>query len=325
MIRILTTAFLALAATSAAAQTPSLRPAVLVAADIVRIGDLVSDVDPSKAEIAIFRAPDLGETGTVRIAAVMEALRPHEIGIVEAQGLLEVSVTRVSRVVGADEIRERVAAIAAERMRILDAASIKITFDGLAPTLHLDPADSGPLMPVRAMFDPRGRFDVVFRSLESQIRVTGTAQETTEAVVLTRALARGEMLRDTDVALERRPKGEVQSDAVRDLAAAVGMALQQMPRVGQVLRSSDLARPQLVKRSEPVMIVYEVPGISLTARGKAEDNGSMGDTVNVMNVQSKRVIQGVVTGPGQITVTSLNPRLVAASESRARTAPTKAE
>ena len=93
------------------------------------------------------------------------------------------------------------------------------------------------------------------------------------------------------------------------------MALQQNVRAGQVIRSTDLARPQLVKRNEPVLIVYEVPGIVLTARGKAEEVGSLGDTVNVLNVQSKRVIQGVVTGPGQVTVTSLTPRIVSAMQS----------
>jgi flagellar basal body P-ring formation protein FlgA len=92
------------------------------------------------------------------------------------------------------------------------------------------------------------------------------------------------------------------------------MALQQTLRVGQVIRSTDLARPQLVKRNETVLIIYEVPGIVLTARGKAEEVGSLGDTVNVLNVQSKRVIQGVVTGPGQITVTSLTPRIVSAAQ-----------
>lgn len=326
MTRFLTAAFIALTTTSAAAQAPSLRPTVLVATELVRIGDLVSDVAPEKADIAVFRAPDLGETGIVRIATVMDALRPHDIAGIEAQGLSEVSVTRASRIIGGDEIRERIAAMVAERLRLSDATSVTVTFDGQAPTLHLDPADSAPLLPARATFDPRGsRFDIVFRSADSQIRVTGTAQETHQAAVLTRAVARGEVLRDSDVALERRPKHEVQADAVRDPAAAIGMALQHTLRPGQVIRSTDLTRPQLVKRAEPVMIVYEVPGISLTARGKAEENGSLGDTVNVLNVQSKRVIQAVVSGPGRVTVTSLNPRVVAATENRARTAATKAE
>lgn len=322
-------AFIVLAATAASAQTLSLRPTVLVAGELVRIGDLVAGVSPEKAGIAVFRAPDLGETGSVQVAAVIAALQPHDITGVEAQGLLEVSVTCASRVIGANEIKQRIASMAAERLRISDAGSIAITLDGPMPTLHLDP-ESGPLIPVRASFDPRGnRFDIVFRSGNSQLRLTGSAQETQEAVVVTRPMTRGDVLRDSDVALERRPKNEVQADAVRDPAAAIGMALQQTLRQGQMIRNNDLTRPQLVKRGEPIMIVYEVPGISLTARGKAEENGSLGDTVNVLNVQSKRVIQAVVSGPSQVTVVSLNPR-VAAMESRAAanqvvTAPTKAE
>jgi flagella basal body P-ring formation protein FlgA len=324
-------AFIAIATSAASAQTLSLRPTVLVAGDLVRIGDLVADVSPEKAGIAVFRAPDLGDTGSVQVAAVIAALRPHEITEIEAQGLSEISVTRASRVIGANEIKERIATIVAERLRVSDSASIAVTLDGPAPTLHLDPAESGPLVPVRAIFDTRGnRFEIVFRSGDSQLRLTGNAQETSEAVVVTRPMKRGEVLRDSDVAFERRPKGEIQADAVRDRPAAIGMALQQALRQGQVIRNNDLTRPQLIKRSEPVMIIYEVPGISLTARGKAEENGSLGDTVNVLNVQSKRVIQAVVSGPGQVTATSLNPRVGAAMENRAAanqlvTAPTKAE
>ena len=40
-------------------------------------------------------------------------------------------------------------------------------------------------------------------------------------------------------------------------------------RNGQVLRTDDLIKPQIVQRNEAVTIVYEVPGIMLTVRGKA--------------------------------------------------------
>jgi flagella basal body P-ring formation protein FlgA len=331
MTRFAAAVLLALTVASAHAQPSALRSTVLVSSDIVRIGDLVVDVASDKADIAVFRAPDLGETGSVRVAAVIGALQPHNVAV-EAQGLSEVSVTRASRMIGANEIKRRIAEIAAERLRLANVANIAVTLDAPAPTLHLDPAETGPLMPLRVTFDPRGgRFDLLLRSGGSQVRITGIAHETEEAVVLARPMARGDVLRDTDVAIERRPKTEVQADAVRDVTGAIGMALQQPLRPGQVIRSTDLARPQLVKRGEPVLLVYEVPGITLTARAKSEDVGSLGDTINVLNVQSKRVIQGVVTGPGQVTVTSLTPRINSAAENRtarhaaARNAHTKAE
>ena len=314
-----------LIATAASAQAQVLRPTVLVSSDIVRIGDLVSDVASDKADIAVFRAPDLGETGSVRAAAVIEALRPHAVSV-ELQGLSEVSVTRASRMIGADEIKQRIAEITAERLRVSGVDNIAVTLDMPAPTLHLDPTEHGPLMPLRMTFDPRsGRFDILFRTRDTQIRLTGAAQETLDAVVLTRPVARGEVLRNSDIAIEKRPKSEVQADAIRDLSAAAGMASQQQLRAGQVIRSTDLTRPQLVKRNEPVMLVYEVPGITLTARGKSEETGSLGDTVNVLNIQSKRVIQGIVTGSGQVTVTSLTPRVTSLHHAAARTAHTKAQ
>lgn len=301
-------------ATAALAQNaPTFRSTVLVSGDIVRIGDLVENIRGDKAQIAVFRAPDLGETGNVPVARVLEALRPHDVVGVDTAGLTELSVTRASRVVGSTEIRDRIAEIMAERLRIAEVHNVALTLDVPPSAIHLDPSDSGALAVIRVNVDPRGgRFDIVFRTSGAPLRVTGVAAEAFDAVVATRSLARGEVLRSGDVAIEKRPKTEMQSENLRDLSAAVGLEVRQGMRPGQVVRSGDLVKPQLVKRGEPVILYFEVPGIVLTARGKAEENGALGDTVNITNVQSKRIIQGTVTGPGQVTVTSLTPRVTTA-------------
>ena len=61
------------------------------------------------------------------------------------------------------------------------------------------------------------------------------------------------------------------------------------------------------------MLIYEAPGLYLTGRGKALDSGTEGDIVNIVNLQSKRTVQGVVTGPGQVTITAPGPRLTTAA------------
>ena len=43
-------------------------------------------------------------------------------------------------------------------------------------------------------------------------------------------------------------------------------------------------------------------GIMLSAQGKALENGGLGDTVRVMNIQSKSVVQGTVTGPETVSI-----------------------
>src|SRR5262245_30029665 len=102
MIRIITALFVLLLALGhkALAQSepsaePRLRELVAVSSEVVRIGDLVERAGAA-AGIAVFRAPDLGHTGTVPVTRVAEALRQHGIERIDADGLYEVVVTRLS-------------------------------------------------------------------------------------------------------------------------------------------------------------------------------------------------------------------------------------
>jgi flagella basal body P-ring formation protein FlgA len=91
------------------------------------------------------------------------------------------------------------------------------------------------------------------------------------------------------------------------------MAAKRAMRGGQLLRSGDFAKAEVVQREQAVTIVVRMPGIHLTMRGKAVDAGAEGDTVNVMNLQSKRIVQGTVIGPGQVLAITPVARLATAS------------
>ena len=107
--------------------------------------------------------------------------------------------------------------------------------------------------------------------------------------------------------VERRPKAEVGGDAAtRD--RAVGMQARRQLRAGQAVKVADLAKPDLVQRDQNVTLIYESPGLYLTVRGKAIEGGTEGDVVNVMNLQSKRTVSGVVTGRGQVSISVATPR-----------------
>jgi flagellar basal body P-ring formation protein FlgA len=315
MIRFLTSTILAACALPAFAQTaPLLRSDIMVSADVVRIGDLVENAGAA-AKIAVFRAPDLGETGSVPVARVIEALRSHSVVAIDTAGISDVAVTRTSRAIGSKEIEERIAQALAGRLNGVDPTNIALTFERPVRTIHAEAGLAAPLAVSRLSFEPRsGRFDILFELPGSAavqrepLRFSGLAAEAYEAVTLARPIARGEVLRAADLIVERRPKNEVTNDALRSPEAAIGLAVRQPLRGGQVLRRADLTKPDLVARNETVLIVLDTPGISLTVRGKSLDAGAEGDTVNVVNIQSKRNLQAVVTGPGQVKVVSMTPR-----------------
>ncbi|WP_430715167.1 flagellar basal body P-ring formation chaperone FlgA [Rhodopseudomonas boonkerdii] len=313
----LATVLIASAATAALGQVrrddtiavPTLRANVSISSDVVRIGDVIDNAGPA-ADIAIYRAPDLGTVGSLTTAQILATLRAHQVIGVDTGGLQSISVTRLSRSIESREIETQVARALQHRHGLGDAANLTLTFDRDVQDTQLDPAYTGTLDPVSARFDARnGRFDVTFAvgsdgsAPAAKLRFTGTAVETVEVAVLARGVERNEVLKSSDVIVERRPKAEVGNDgAGRD--RAVGMQSRRQLRAGQAIRNADLAKPDLVVRDQAVTLVYRASGIYLTIRGKAMEAGTEGDVVNVMNLQSKRSVAGVVTGRGEVTVSA---------------------
>jgi flagella basal body P-ring formation protein FlgA len=132
------------------------------------------------------------------------------------------------------------------------------------------------------------------------LRYTGVAVETVPVIIPLRAIGRGETIRASDVSLERRAKAEAGANAVGRMEGAVGMAVKRPLRIGQMVQTADLMKPEIVRQNEAVTITFERPGIVLSVRGKALEAGAEGDVVNVLNVQSKRTLQTTVTGPGRV-------------------------
>jgi flagella basal body P-ring formation protein FlgA len=140
--------------------------------------------------------------------------------------------------------------------------------------------------------------------------------------VLTRNIDRTEVLKSSDVVVERRPKAEVGAD-IASREHAIGMQARKQLRAGQALKTADLVKPDLVQRDQNVTLIYETAGLYLTVGGKALEGGTEGDVVNVVNLQSKRTISGVVVGRAQVAIAVATPRLPASSDQSATTGSTE--
>lgn len=294
---------------------PTLKPNVLVTSEIVRIGDLVENAG-AVADVAIFRAPDLGQTGKVPASRVAEAVRPHHIIALATNGIEAATVTRASRAITGKQIEARLLHALAGQHGLADAQDLAITFDNEPRALQVEADVNAELSVTRLAFNSRSRrFDVVFELPGSAaarrlaLRYTGMVTETTEAVVALRVIAQGEVLKDSDVMIERRPKTEFAGSLVPTIENVLGLAARRSLQPGKPIRHADLMKPELVGRNETVIIVYEVPGIVLTIRGKALEPGGRGDLISVLNKQSNRTVQASVIAPGRVAVNAFRPQL----------------
>ncbi len=298
---------LAGAAAAEKAATPSLKAEVTVDGEFVRLGDLIDNAGEN-ATTPLFRAPELGTSGTIQVYRVIEAARGKGLSVFDTHGLSEVVVQRASRTIALPDLERAVANAAARQYGFGEAKDLAVVFDTYVRVLAVEPNAADTPRLSQFSFDQRsqrfeGNVEVPGSAAlrRKPVHVSGALYETAEVVTLARALARGDAIRDNDISLERRPKAEA-ADAIRRADAVIGQAARRDLRAGQFLHAADLMKPELVGRGDPVTLVFETRGVKLTVQAKSLEAGTQGDMVQVLNPQSKRIVQAMVDGPGHVVI-----------------------
>lgn len=302
---------------------PILRHDVTVAGDIVRLGDLFDNAG-RHADVAVFRSPDPGHTGQVPAWRIVEAARRAGLETETADRDRDVSVTRDARIVPLAEMEEKIAASLAGSLGLGDSSRVQVVFDRGTRPLTVERQASGQVDILRLDHDPRsGRFDAVLgirgsgRSERAGgFRVHGTANELVEFAMPARTIGRGEVVRASDLVIDRKPRNTLPmmtADTVVSLAQAVGLAARRPLSPERPFRTIDLMKPELVERNANVIIIVELPGLSLTMRGRALEAGAEGDVIQVENTQSRKRLQAVVTGLNRVSLATRPTTLAAAT------------
>ncbi|WP_019907022.1 flagellar basal body P-ring formation chaperone FlgA [Methylobacterium sp. 77] len=289
-----------------AGQRLRLRGDVTARGDILTLGDLVEGASADLARRPLFRAPTLGASGTIQARRIAEALATLGLGEIETGGRQQVSVQRAARRVGPTEIEAAIKRVL-ETSYGLDQRNLAIRLDG-ENTILLAPVDlDGQATALDLTYDPRLKRVAALITLgerQASLRVSGQVQEIREVQILSRSLNRGDTLSAEDIATERRPRETTPADAQGSSVAVMGQVAQRSLSAGAILRSGDIAPADLVQRGEAVTIVFDTPGLNLSLRGQANENGRLGAAITVTNPVSKKILAATVIGPGRVSVSS---------------------
>ena len=122
----------------------------------------------------------------------------------------------------------------------------------------------------------------------------------TPVAVLTRAIARGDILSAAD--FELQPRAAVAARGVLAADAASGREAVRALPAGTMVRAGDLVAPRLVRRGEAVTLSLQGRGFAITTAARALAAGGMGDVVRVVALSTNHSVDGVVTGAGSVRV-----------------------
>lgn len=133
-------------------------------------------------------------------------------------------------------------------------------------------------------------------------RQIGTTQGASgEVLVLIRDIARGAIVSADDVEWQAMKPGWG-SRNVLGYDAAVGMEAKRPLKSGQPLQAADVKAPSVIRKGDPVTLIYATKGVKLTVDGVAQADAARGDSLRVLNTYSKRTIDAVASGPGEARV-----------------------
>lgn len=122
-----------------------------------------------------------------------------------------------------------------------------------------------------------------------------------QVLVLVRDVARGHVLTASDVAWEpANPARVIRNGA--DMQAAIGMEVKRVIKAGQPLLTGDLKQAALIRKGEPVKLVYVSAGVRLSVDGIAQNEAAKGEAVRVLNSYSKRTVDAVAEATGEARV-----------------------
>jgi flagella basal body P-ring formation protein FlgA len=130
------------------------------------------------------------------------------------------------------------------------------------------------------------------------------ADNQAELLVPAHDIARGSVIAEDDLTTKSVPVLRMNESFVHTLSDAVGKEAKRALHAGETLRLSDLKRPTMVAKGAPVTMVFEAPGMSLIAVGRALAEGGEGDSIAVLNPTSYRQVMAVITAPGTVHVGS---------------------
>jgi flagella basal body P-ring formation protein FlgA len=190
--------------------------------------------------------------------------------------------------------------------RLADSAGrVAVQAEPLDPRLRVPACDAdlvGELPPVTR---ESGRVTAEVRCPGSRpwrLYVPVRVSVTKTLLVAAVPLERGKILAASDVILAEREVGALPGGYLTAPEAAVGRVVRRAIPAGAAVAPGSLEIPVLVRRGQPVTLEARSGAIVVQMAGVARADGALGEMIAVENINSRKVLQGVVRNEKSVEI-----------------------
>jgi len=202
-----------------------------------------------------------------------------------------------------DSIREAARQLVASQYPV-GKADTRIEIGSLDPRLRLSKCSQ----PLETFFPQGGRSNrptVGVRCSAPKkwtIYVSAEVHQMVTVWVASDYLPRGSLIRQQDFTQKQMDISQLRYGYYTEFNEVSGKTLKRHLARGAVLTPAAITVTKVIKRGEQVSIIAETGGITVRAAGQALEDGGVGDIIRVKNLNSRKVIEARVDGPGRVKI-----------------------
>lgn len=125
---------------------------------------------------------------------------------------------------------------------------------------------------------------------------------TADVLTAKRTLSRGHIVVAADLVTDERDVSRMNSGYLSDPDQVVGQRLKTTVLPGRVITPAMVEADNVIRRGQSVTLVVESEGININMAGKALTDGALNQRIRVENVNSGRVVEGIVRSREHVEV-----------------------
>ncbi len=123
-----------------------------------------------------------------------------------------------------------------------------------------------------------------------------------DALRVVNKVERGQPIGPADIELQEIELSNAPRTVLLKAESAIGMVATAPLTPGMLLTENLVDAPEVIKRGDMVSLVVETSTMRLEAKGIAQQDGKLNQTIKVLNVSSDKVVYGRVTRPEEVQV-----------------------
>lgn len=277
----------------------------VVLADIAKIWPTGPEADRvGQLPVATLSTP--GAQKELSTVAVITSLRHRpEVRDVDWQGSETILVERAGQRIDQARLQAMIETWLGEQADRLDRGEVRLTGFRAPETLLLPPGELGwTITPSRPDILSSSNFTLAFTvdgKPAGNCVVRGRLEALAEVVVAARALRRGDTI-DADMLRLDKQRIDRLNGPFFATADLLGKEVTRAVGAGQAIEQAHIGAPAVIHSGDLVRIYARKGALNISTQGQARTDGRLGETIQVKNITSNKLIHCRVDGPGTVSV-----------------------